>query len=145
MAVNKVTYGGETLIDLTGDTVTADKLAQGITAHDASGAEIIGTLVASATKIKTGTFSISSNYLERSYTVSHGLGKTPTFAFAIKTSYAGDYEICSNLAGNYGNVTWNAGGGSRFTTSSTLNATNVIFQGGNLYLYGTYRYVIGVV
>lgn len=34
MSINKVVYGGKTLIDLTGDTVTADKLLSGITAHD---------------------------------------------------------------------------------------------------------------
>lgn len=28
MAINKVIYGGETLIDLTGDTVTADEAAK---------------------------------------------------------------------------------------------------------------------
>ena len=43
MAVNKVVYGSNVLIDLTGDTVTADKLAQGYTAHDKSGAAITGT------------------------------------------------------------------------------------------------------
>lgn len=43
MAVNKVIYGGNVLIDLTGDTITPDKLAEGITAHDASGAQITGT------------------------------------------------------------------------------------------------------
>ena len=43
MAINKVIYGGETLIDLTGDTITADKLAKGVTAHDKSGATIVGT------------------------------------------------------------------------------------------------------
>ena len=43
MAVNKVIYGGNILIDLTTDTVTADKLASGITAHDASGKTITGT------------------------------------------------------------------------------------------------------
>ena len=36
MAINKVVYGTNVLIDLTADTVTADKLAQGITAHDKS-------------------------------------------------------------------------------------------------------------
>lgn len=41
--INKVIFGGETLIDLTGDTVTADALANGITAHDKSGAVITGT------------------------------------------------------------------------------------------------------
>ena len=40
---NKIIYGGQTLIDLTADTVTADKLAEGITAHDKSVAVITGT------------------------------------------------------------------------------------------------------
>lgn len=43
MGINKVQYGNTTLIDLTSDTVTADKLLQGYTAHDRSGALIIGT------------------------------------------------------------------------------------------------------
>ena len=41
--INKVVYGGNPLIDLTADTVSADKLASGITAHDKSGAVITGT------------------------------------------------------------------------------------------------------
>lgn len=41
--VNKVIVNGETKIDLTADTVTADKLAYGYTAHDKSGATITGT------------------------------------------------------------------------------------------------------
>ena len=40
---NKVVYDGEVLIDLTADTITADKLAKGITAHDKSGALVTGT------------------------------------------------------------------------------------------------------
>lgn len=43
MAINKVIYGGETLIDLTGDTVDAAHLLTGYTAHDKSGAVITGT------------------------------------------------------------------------------------------------------
>ena len=41
--VNKVIYGGDVLIDLTGDSVSADKILKGITAHDKSGAKITGT------------------------------------------------------------------------------------------------------
>ena len=41
--VNKVVYGSSTLIDLTADTVTPATLMQGYTAHDASGAAIVGT------------------------------------------------------------------------------------------------------
>ena len=41
--VNKVIYGGQTLIDLTGDTVTASDILTGKKAHDKSGAQITGT------------------------------------------------------------------------------------------------------
>lgn len=40
---NKVIYGGTVLVDLTPDTVTADKILTSYTAHDASGAVITGT------------------------------------------------------------------------------------------------------
>lgn len=43
MAINKVIFGGDVLIDLTGDTVTPEQLAKGATAHDKSGAPITGT------------------------------------------------------------------------------------------------------
>lgn len=43
MAKNKIIFGGETLIDLTSDTVTAADLKKDVTAHDKSGAVITGT------------------------------------------------------------------------------------------------------
>lgn len=43
MAINKVVFGNQTLIDLTADTITPADLASGVTAHDASGASITGT------------------------------------------------------------------------------------------------------
>lgn len=45
MAVSKVVYSGTTLIDLTADTVTAESLLRGTTAHDKTGATITGTFV----------------------------------------------------------------------------------------------------
>jgi len=44
MAVNKVIYDGATLVDLTGDTVTADNLAAGVKATGADGKPIVGLL-----------------------------------------------------------------------------------------------------
>ena len=43
MAISKVIYGGNTLIDLTADTVTADRLLKAVTAHGANGELITGT------------------------------------------------------------------------------------------------------
>lgn len=40
--INKIIYGGNTLIDLTGDSVDAAHLLSGYTAHDKSGAPITG-------------------------------------------------------------------------------------------------------
>lgn len=41
--INKVIYGGNVLLDLTGDTVTPSDLAYGVKAHDNSGTQITGT------------------------------------------------------------------------------------------------------
>lgn len=43
MAISKVVYGGNTLMDLTGDSVTADKLLKGTTAHGKDGEPVVGT------------------------------------------------------------------------------------------------------
>lgn len=44
MAVNKVIYDGNTLVDLTGDTVTATDLADGVKATGADGNPIVGLM-----------------------------------------------------------------------------------------------------
>lgn len=49
MGVNKVMYGSRTVIDISGDTVTAGDLAKGKTAHNASGEKITGTHECSGT------------------------------------------------------------------------------------------------
>ena len=41
---NKVQLGGRTLMDISEDTVDADSLASGVTAHDASGAPVTGRM-----------------------------------------------------------------------------------------------------
>ena len=48
---NKVVYYGETLMDISEDTVTADKLLAGYTAHDASGAPIVGSYTPSGASV----------------------------------------------------------------------------------------------
>lgn len=43
MAINKVIYGSNVLLDLTSDTVTASDLLSGVKAHDKSGVQITGS------------------------------------------------------------------------------------------------------
>ena len=63
MAVNKVTInttnGEEVLIDLTGDTVTPETLAEGIVAHDASGKKVTGTHTDAQFTLVNGVLSIT--------------------------------------------------------------------------------------
>lgn len=42
-AISKVVFNGKTLIDLTGDTIVADKMLSGYTAHGADGNQLTGT------------------------------------------------------------------------------------------------------
>jgi hypothetical protein len=46
MSTSKVVYNGETLIDISEDTVTPDTLAEGATAHNSNGEQITGTMKA---------------------------------------------------------------------------------------------------
>lgn len=60
MAVNKVVYNGNTLVDLTADTASEDKVASGVKFHDASGTVRTGTL--SFRTIYTGTSAPASSF-----------------------------------------------------------------------------------
>lgn len=46
MGINKVIYDGYTLVDLTGDNIQPGNVDEGITFHDASGEQQIGTKAA---------------------------------------------------------------------------------------------------
>ena len=54
MAVNHVIINGETVVDLRNDTVSADKLLSGYTAHDKSGAKITGNVTFSTVYTGSG-------------------------------------------------------------------------------------------
>ena len=99
MAVNKVVLGEDTLIDLTGDTVSADKLSKGVTAHDMAGEPIVGTMEAGGGK---------------EYTFTNGLTETNgTVSWDLSDRiFKGKYQY-----GDYGGIQIGWEG-----SSSTLNA-----------------------
>ena len=65
MGVNKVTLntpnGEEVVVDFSNDTVTAETLLSGYTAHDASGNAITGTMQQSSGITPSGTINITTN------------------------------------------------------------------------------------
>lgn len=64
MAISKVILGDQTLMDLTNDTVTADNLLEGYTAHGANGEPILGAATggggSTITVEETGTASATT-------------------------------------------------------------------------------------
>lgn len=81
MGISKVNFGGDTLIDLTNDSVTADTLVKGTTAHNAAGEQVVGTL-----DVK-GTFYVT---LTRGDGISATADKTPKEVYA---AYAAGYAV----------------------------------------------------
>lgn len=85
MAVNKVIYGGTTLVDLTGDTVTATDLADGVKATGADGNPIIGLM--QKVTIDTELSATSTNPVANKVVynaLNNKLDKTGTAAYATR-------------------------------------------------------------
>lgn len=65
MAINKIIYGDTTLIDLTNDTIEADTMLSGVTAHGANGEQIYGTMSqvtpATETPLMDGTAAVGTS------------------------------------------------------------------------------------
>lgn len=95
MAVNKVNYGDETLIDLTSDTVTADTLLEGVTAHNSAGNAISGTA-----KIPTKVSELAN---DKGYLTSVPSEYVTESELSAK-KYATTSQIPSSLPANGGNA-----------------------------------------
>jgi len=85
MAYNKVEVNGETLIDLTSDTVTADTLVSGRTAHLASGEKVSGTFEPvtgvkgnAETEYRTGNVNLTASNLGLDPLGYYGIGGRTT-------------------------------------------------------------------
>lgn len=124
--VNRVDYGGNTLIDLTADTVAADKLLSGYTAHDRSGAAITGSIQSKAAQTYTpGTASQTvpgGVYLSGDQTVA---GDANLVAGNIKSGVT-IFGVTGTLSG----------GGPTIHTGTTVPAAS-LGSDGDLYLMTT--------
>lgn len=124
MAVNKVVYGTTVLVDLTGDTVTADQLLKGATAHDASGEQITGTMEA-------GSGSFSDNNCEAYHITSASAklnfkttGTVKVWGYGTATSgyTTSVYAFCGD--GYYKSASW--GSPTKTSASFSVNADGTL-------------------
>lgn len=169
MANSKIQLSdGTVLMDLTSDTVTADKLLSGITAHDKSGASIIGTLASGGlpsgiSKFDFGVYRLSSAVRGgQSFNVPHNLGVSPDFVifFAdgnISSTYTMLLSVRStkmNYRSGYHLSAYHGNSASSVTPAShsdsygikTLTATNftvTTYSNSTSYYWraGTYNYI----
>ena len=111
MAVNKVIYGGNTLVDLTGDTVTAADLADGVKATGADGNPVIGLMqkvTIDAELSTTSTNPVQNKVIKEA--LDGKLGKNETAARAtqddagntISTTYASKTDVSALLSTKLG-------------------------------------------
>ena len=111
MAVNKVIYGGNTLVDLTGDTVTAADLADGVKATGADGNPIVGIMqkvTIDAELSTTSTNPVQNRVIKAA--LDGKLGKNETAAAAVKdgagntisTTYASKDDVSALLSTKLG-------------------------------------------
>lgn len=91
--VNKVIYDGNTLIDLTADTVDASHLAQGYTAHDKSGATITGTMSGGGGIPEPNPITAGNTPVYSVYETVIATGTTAKTAYSYTVKKAGTYRI----------------------------------------------------
>lgn len=116
---NKCVINGTTYLDLSSDTVTADKLMEGYTAHDKNGAAITGTATTTAVLISDTTDSHG------------GTIRTITVQDAVKVksktiTQNGTYNAEDEDYDGYSSVTVNVGSGG--PTIESLSVTPSTFQ-----------------
>lgn len=106
MAINKVVLNDVVKLDLTADTVTADKLKQGETAHDAAGNPVTGTM-----NVTTPTLTVKTNAgasvtaTKGDYTAS-GTADSSGFCVLDLPEF-GEWTVTASLSGNTATVTAN--------------------------------------
>lgn len=124
MAISKVNFGDQTLIDLTSDTVTESTLLLGATAHNSAGESIIGSYTPPSgyTEYATGTFTGSATVISTS-----NLTFRPKLVIAMYdgkvsvSSYSHYYPMVVAIFDDNGNLLKSMfGGASAYSKVSSL-------------------------
>lgn len=138
MAVNKVIYGGNTLVDLTGDTVTAADLADGVKATGADGNPVVGIMqkvTIDAELSTTSTNPVQNKVIKEALdgklsktetaaaATQDGAGNTISTTYAKKTDISGMVKSVNGTKPDAsGNVSINvSGGGGGGVSTSEVN------------------------
>lgn len=136
MAVNKIIYNGETLVDLTNDTITADDLAAGVKATGADGRPIVGLLpkvgidselsLSSTNPVQNKTITAALSNLDIDIATNDEIDN------ALNVAGSGDLPTTGGIVpiamGGTG-ATTTAGARTNLGVSATADFANVAFSG----------------
>lgn len=136
MAVNKIIYNGETLVDLTNNTVTADDLAAGVKATGADGRPIVGLLpkvgidselsLSSTNPVQNKTITAALSNLDIDIATNDEIDN------ALNVAGSGDLPTTGGIVpiamGGTG-ATTTAGARTNLGVSATADFANVAFSG----------------
>lgn len=121
MANNKVIANGETLIDLTEDTVTPSTMIDGIVAHDASGVRIVGTFDPTIFVQKSGdTMTGDLNLTDKNVYIQSASGER---LFRITTQAGGNVSLCYGSSLKHG--IYSSGYETSLTNSNTYTPSGL--------------------
>ena len=130
MAVNKVIYDGATLVDLTGDTVSADNLAAGVKATGADGKPIVGLLP--KVTIDSQLSDSSTNPVQNKVVYNLGYKFFNRLNALADVARTGSY---SDLTGTPGNATATAAGLMSAADKAKLDKVDADVGGVKLIIY----------
>ena len=143
MAINKVILNGVTKVDLTADTVTADKVMTGYTFHDATGSLCTGTMKQSTGSVGVGDITLYTKlaYTYDEYVANSSMAGQATVYFedGSDSHNAGFFYISVYSDGSiesvtdgygYSNVTPYSGGKVYVASTSKITSVDVNFGGG---------------
>ena len=143
MAINKIVVDGVTKIDLSQDTVTADKVLEGLTFHDATGSLCTGTMKQSSGSVGVGDITL---YTKLAYTYdeyvanSSNAGQATVYFEGGGSSYSdGFFYISVHSDGSiesmahgyqYSSIIPPSGGKVYVVSTSKITSVDVNFSGG---------------
>ena len=106
MPVSKVVLNDVVKLDLTADTVTPETLAEGVTAHDAAGNPVTGTMVVTTPSLTVKTNAGASvTATKGDYTVSGTADSSGSCVLGLPEF--GEWTVTASLSGNTATVTAN--------------------------------------
>lgn len=143
MAINKIIVDGVTKIDLSQDTVTANKVLEGLTFHDATGSLCTGTMKQSTGSVGVGDITLYTKlaYTYDEYVANSSMAGQATVYFedGSDSHNVGFFYISVYSDGSinyvtdgysYSNVTPPSGGKVYVVSTRKITSVDVNFGGG---------------